>query len=119
MWVPPPVPMFCPECGTLAFPTPSGDINCTNYKCGYQGPQNKEFANIQSSTKAEQPTTRKCEMRNNLPYRKHKTFKKIKEIWHYVIENIKLSLMKKLMHLFQTNLNNKKIQSDQQMVNLR
>ena len=56
MWVPPTVPMFCPECGTLAFPTPSGDINCTNYKCGYQGPQNKEFANIQSSTKAETRT---------------------------------------------------------------
>tara|TARA_B110000467_G_C18332712_1_gene494667 strand:- start:2183 stop:2536 length:354 start_codon:yes stop_codon:yes gene_type:complete len=53
MWVPPPVPMFCPECGTLAFPTPTGVINCTNYKCGYQGPQNKEFANVQSSTKAE------------------------------------------------------------------
>ena len=32
--------MFCPECGTLAFPTPTGDINCDNYKCGYQGPAN-------------------------------------------------------------------------------
>ena len=32
--------MFCPECGTLAFPTPTGDINCTNYKCGYTGPAN-------------------------------------------------------------------------------
>ena len=48
--------MFCPKCGTLAFPTPSGDINCPDYKCGYQGPINKEFANIQSSTKAETRT---------------------------------------------------------------
>lgn len=30
--------MFCPQCGTLAFPTPSGKIYCTNYKCGYDGP---------------------------------------------------------------------------------
>ena len=30
--------MFCPQCGTLSFPTPSGDISCTNYKCGYNGP---------------------------------------------------------------------------------
>jgi transcription factor S len=29
--------MFCPKCGTLSFPTPSGDISCTNYKCGYKG----------------------------------------------------------------------------------
>jgi|TARA_B110000914_G_C15273016_1_gene358449 DNA-directed RNA polymerase subunit M/transcription elongation factor TFIIS len=45
--------MFCPECGTLAFPTPSGDINCANYECTYSGPQNKRFVNISSSTKAE------------------------------------------------------------------
>lgn len=32
--------MFCPKCGTLSFPTPSGDITCTNYKCGYKGPAN-------------------------------------------------------------------------------
>ena len=32
--------MFCPKCGTLSFPTPSGDISCTNYKCGYKGPAN-------------------------------------------------------------------------------
>ncbi len=32
--------MFCPQCGTLSFPTPSGDISCTNYKCGYNGPAN-------------------------------------------------------------------------------
>jgi DNA-directed RNA polymerase subunit M len=32
--------MFCPQCGTLAFPSPSGDISCTNYKCGYNGPAN-------------------------------------------------------------------------------
>ena len=32
--------MFCPQCGTLSFPSPSGDINCTNYKCGYSGPAN-------------------------------------------------------------------------------
>ena len=29
--------MFCPECGTLAFPDPSGAIRCTNYTCGYSG----------------------------------------------------------------------------------
>ena len=32
--------MFCPKCGTLSFPSPSGDISCTNYKCGYVGPAN-------------------------------------------------------------------------------
>ena len=31
--------MFCPQCGTIV-PTPSGDISCTNYKCGYNGPAN-------------------------------------------------------------------------------
>jgi transcription factor S len=45
--------MFCPECGTLAFPNPDGNINCANYKCGYQGPQNPKFKNVQSSTKAQ------------------------------------------------------------------
>jgi len=25
---------------TLSFPSPSGDITCTNYKCGYSGPAN-------------------------------------------------------------------------------
>jgi len=30
--------MFCPECGTLGFVDPSGNIRCTNYKCGYEGP---------------------------------------------------------------------------------
>ena len=29
--------MFCPQCGTLAFPQ-GGNITCTNYKCGYNGP---------------------------------------------------------------------------------
>ena len=29
--------MFCPECGTLAFPDPSGSIKCPNYNCGYGG----------------------------------------------------------------------------------
>ena len=57
------LPMFCPECGTLSFPTPSGDINCTNYKCGYQGPANVkvrgadgkevDLSKASSSTKAE------------------------------------------------------------------
>lgn len=27
-------------CGTLAFPRPSGEISCSNYKCGYEGPGN-------------------------------------------------------------------------------
>ena len=30
--------MFCPECGSLAFPRPDGDIKCPNYKCAYEGP---------------------------------------------------------------------------------
>ncbi|MFL2956144.1 MAG: hypothetical protein CND29_01570 [Marine Group II euryarchaeote MED-G36] len=30
--------MFCPECGTLGFMGPGGNIRCTNYKCGYEGP---------------------------------------------------------------------------------
>ncbi len=30
--------MFCPKCGTLSFPDPSGNITCPNYKCGYVGP---------------------------------------------------------------------------------
>ena len=46
--------MFCPECGTLAFPRPSGDINCPDYRCGYQGPLSNDFANIRTSTKAEE-----------------------------------------------------------------
>ena len=29
--------MFCPKCGTLSFPDPSGKITCPNYKCGYVG----------------------------------------------------------------------------------
>ena len=29
--------MFCPECGTLAFPDTSGSIKCPNYNCGYSG----------------------------------------------------------------------------------
>ena len=29
--------MFCPKCGTLSFPTPSGHMTCTNFKCGYSG----------------------------------------------------------------------------------
>ena len=29
--------MFCPKCGTLSFPTPSGHMTCNNYKCGYSG----------------------------------------------------------------------------------
>ena len=55
--------MFCPQCGTLAFPSPSGDINCTNYKCGYAGPANLkvkgadgkevDLSKATSSTKAE------------------------------------------------------------------
>tara|TARA_B100000767_G_scaffold172616_1_gene161641 strand:- start:998 stop:1351 length:354 start_codon:yes stop_codon:yes gene_type:complete len=54
--------MFCPKCGTLAFPSPSGDISCTNYKCGYSGPANLvikgvdgedvDLSNVKSETKA-------------------------------------------------------------------
>ena len=54
--------MFCPKCGTLAFPSPSGDIKCTNYKCGYTGPANLktkingnevDLSKATSSTKSE------------------------------------------------------------------
>ncbi|MBT3772020.1 MAG: hypothetical protein HOB52_01590 [Euryarchaeota archaeon] len=31
------VSMFCPSCGTLAFPDSKGHIKCPNYKCGYDG----------------------------------------------------------------------------------
>ncbi len=61
--------MFCPQCGTLSFPSPSGDINCTNYKCGYSGPANLtvkgvdgkevDLSKTRSSTKA---TTRKYDV---------------------------------------------------------
>ena len=30
--------MFCPECGTLGFMESNGNIRCTNYTCGYEGP---------------------------------------------------------------------------------
>ncbi len=30
--------MFCPDCGTLGFMEKNGNIRCTNYKCGYEGP---------------------------------------------------------------------------------
>jgi len=55
--------MFCPECGTLAFPDPSGRIKCGNYQCGYSGDaENKvtmadgteiDISKASSSTKAE------------------------------------------------------------------
>lgn len=55
--------MFCPECGCLSFPTPSGDINCNNWKCGYQGPANLtiktrdngeiDLSKVRTTTKAE------------------------------------------------------------------
>ena len=30
--------MFCPECGTLGFMESNGNIRCTKYTCGYEGP---------------------------------------------------------------------------------
>ena len=54
--------MFCPECGTLAFPDPSGRIKCGNYQCGYSGAaENKitigdeviDISQATSSSKAE------------------------------------------------------------------
>ena len=54
--------MFCPKCGTLSFPSPSGDISCTNYKCGYVGPakliikgtdgEDVDLSSVKSETKA-------------------------------------------------------------------
>ena len=54
--------MFCPECGTLSFPDPSGNISCTNYKCGYVGPakivikgtdgQDVDLSSVKSETKS-------------------------------------------------------------------
>ena len=32
------IPIFCPECGTLAFPGPDGNIKCPNGRCNYEGP---------------------------------------------------------------------------------
>ena len=34
--------MFCPECGTLAFPDPSGNILCRAKDCDYSGPSTGE-----------------------------------------------------------------------------
>ena len=34
--------MFCPDCGTLGFMSPDGNIRCTDYKCGYEGPLSGE-----------------------------------------------------------------------------
>ena len=55
--------MFCPECGTLAFPDPSGVIDCTNYACGYKGSTSSsikgedgrtiDMTNLVSTSKAE------------------------------------------------------------------
>ncbi|MDE0574760.1 MAG: transcription factor S [Candidatus Poseidoniales archaeon] len=55
--------MFCPECGTLAFPGPSGKIKCPNYNCGYNGTaENKvmmedgseiDISKVSSSSKVE------------------------------------------------------------------
>ena len=30
--------MFCPKCGDLSYPSPSGEISCKNWRCGYEGP---------------------------------------------------------------------------------
>ena len=54
--------MFCPKCGTLSFPNPSGNISCTNYKCGYNGPaklvikgtdgEEVDLSNVKSKTES-------------------------------------------------------------------
>ena len=38
--------MFCPECGTLSFPDPGGNINCPNYKCGYRGSAENKIVGV-------------------------------------------------------------------------
>jgi len=55
--------MFCPKCGTLSFPDPSGKITCPNYKCGYIGGaklvikgtdgEDVDLFNVKSETKSE------------------------------------------------------------------
>ena len=55
--------MFCPKCGTLSFPDPSGKITCPNYKCGYVGGaklvikgtdgEDVDLFNVKSETKSE------------------------------------------------------------------
>ncbi len=35
--------MFCPKCGELSFPDPSGIIKCPNHSCGYNGPINQNL----------------------------------------------------------------------------
>ena len=32
------VPPFCPECGALCFPKFEYQVNCPNFRCGYNGP---------------------------------------------------------------------------------
>ena len=54
--------MFCPKCGTLSFSDPSGNISCTNYKCGYVGPaklvikgtdgEDVDLSNVKSKTES-------------------------------------------------------------------
>tara|TARA_B100001179_G_C18456532_1_gene345318 strand:- start:361 stop:720 length:360 start_codon:yes stop_codon:yes gene_type:complete len=35
--------MFCPECGTLAFPESDGSIRCPNGRCNYIGEAKKKI----------------------------------------------------------------------------
>lgn len=57
--------MFCPECGTLSYPDSSGNINCTNYKCNYQGGAKNEVTLPDGSTVdlAETTSSSKAETR--------------------------------------------------------
>ncbi len=57
--------MFCPKCGTLSFPTPTGDMTCTNLKCGYSGNASNtifvhdreiDVSNVTTRMDAEEPT---------------------------------------------------------------
>jgi DNA-directed RNA polymerase subunit M len=41
--------MFCPDCGTLAFPKPNGTVECPNYKCGYHGASENKITMVDGS----------------------------------------------------------------------
>ncbi len=58
--------MFCPECGTLAYPDPSGSIKCPNYECGYNGSAENEvqmsdgsFVDVSQATSSSKAKTLK------------------------------------------------------------
>jgi len=66
--------MFCPECGTLGFMEPNGNIRCTNYTCGYEGPltgsdgKGAEFTDPMTGEKIDLSTARSSGESRNLKH---------------------------------------------------